>query len=586
MKKHIYLILILFIGLSPILYSQQLDPLSFRSQALGGIIKDDLDLIYDPIELRFVDSLRLYTNLSNLTSYSERVFNNIADDQFLLGVSRQNPIYDKHWIAALFRFTKDRYSPMNQTEITDYYVGSDNLYYRKISTSHKDFTEDLEDAYSFILNNSLLLNDYTVGARFGYGSWSYDTKRTNNNYGSALGVGTYGFVMPSNYNYRSFNYSRDLFWIDSNYTREKTTVTGDFKFTDETPSFHAIASVMKPMWKYEFRGELGFFTIDNSFNRVDNYSGKYQRFNPNYAGYKYDYSEQWNYDQTEEMTGSGFGIGLSVRRTFNEQSQRKNDGYVSVGARMVFESYDFTDEQNKMFSNQETFFDGYGPMWDRQRKKWHNEIISDNGTGDANTFIFDTRFNIPLVDGVHFGLGGSYSIRSDERNTNYVRSIEYGEDFSVTDGLLNRADFKIDSTGKLTANRTYNREFEVFSIPVGIEYRFTENKKWALRFGTIFIYHNFTGDDVSQVTDSQPLTEKITYGDGTTEVTVNNNYYTSTSYHYSSGSSWKTFTYGLGYNATDNLQIDVLGFFDLPSGTSFLDVAFFQNLRLSFVMKF
>ena len=29
-------------------------PISFRSNALGGIINDDLDLIYDPIELRFV----------------------------------------------------------------------------------------------------------------------------------------------------------------------------------------------------------------------------------------------------------------------------------------------------------------------------------------------------------------------------------------------------------------------------------------------------------------------------------------------------------------------------------------------------
>ncbi|MDI6766014.1 MAG: hypothetical protein QME52_04235 [Bacteroidota bacterium] len=586
MKKYIYLILILFVGLSPILYSQYPDPLSFRSQALGGIIKDDLDLIYDPIELRFVDSLRLYTNLSNLTNYSERVFDNYADDEFLLGVSRQNPLYDKHWISALFRFTKERYSPEEQSEATNYYVGSDNLYHTRISTSQKYFTENLEDAYSFILNNSFLLNDITVGTRFGYGSWSYDDKTTNNNYGSSLGVGTYGFVRPSNYNYRSFNYSRDVFWLDSNYSYEKTTVTGDFNSTYENPSFHAVASVMKPMWNYEFRGELGLISIDNSFNRVDNYSGSYQRFNPNYANYKYDYSEQWNYDQTGEMTGSGFGIGLSIRRTFNKQSERKNDGYVSVGARMLFESYDYTDQQNRMFSSDETFYDGYGPMWDRQRKKWHNETMSDNGTGDANTFIFDTRFNIPLVDGVHFGLGGSYLIRSDERNTKYIGSIEYGEDFSVTDGLSNRADFVIDSTGRATADRTYKSAYEQFSIPVGIEYRFTENKKWALRFGTIFVYYNTTTDDIKQMTDSQPLIEKTTYGDGSTEVKAHNNYYTSTSSHYSSGSSWKIFTYGLGFDATDNLQIDVLGFFDLPGGTSFLDVDFFQNLRLSFVMKF
>ena len=58
------------------------EPISFRSNALGGVINDDLDLIYDPIELQFVDSLRLYTNLSNLTSGNEKLFDNISDDEF------------------------------------------------------------------------------------------------------------------------------------------------------------------------------------------------------------------------------------------------------------------------------------------------------------------------------------------------------------------------------------------------------------------------------------------------------------------------------------------------------------------------
>ena len=137
-------------------------PISFRSNALGGIIDDDLDLIYDPIELRFVGrtdtlsgngiydigevysdlgnnvwdvgelyeekngnmwydigepfedlgngiydegepfedlpiihkggSTRLYTNLSNLTSSQEQLFANSSDNEFLIGISSQNPL--------------------------------------------------------------------------------------------------------------------------------------------------------------------------------------------------------------------------------------------------------------------------------------------------------------------------------------------------------------------------------------------------------------------------------------------------------------------------------------------------------------
>ena len=52
MKKFVFLIFaILFLCIC----AQAQEPISFRSQALGGIVYDDLDLIYDPIQLRFVD---------------------------------------------------------------------------------------------------------------------------------------------------------------------------------------------------------------------------------------------------------------------------------------------------------------------------------------------------------------------------------------------------------------------------------------------------------------------------------------------------------------------------------------------------
>jgi len=67
------------------------DVFSFRNIATGGTIDDNLDLVYDPIELRFVNGMHFYTNLSNLTSTREKLFNNVADNEFLIGVSMQNP---------------------------------------------------------------------------------------------------------------------------------------------------------------------------------------------------------------------------------------------------------------------------------------------------------------------------------------------------------------------------------------------------------------------------------------------------------------------------------------------------------------
>lgn len=80
MKKTIFIISLLVFGTYYKTNAQE--PISFRSNALGGIVDDDLDLVYDPIELQFVDGIRLYTNLSNLTSNKEQLFENVSDDEF------------------------------------------------------------------------------------------------------------------------------------------------------------------------------------------------------------------------------------------------------------------------------------------------------------------------------------------------------------------------------------------------------------------------------------------------------------------------------------------------------------------------
>ena len=61
------------------------EPVSFRNIALGTIIDDDLDLVKDPIELKFVEGSRLYTNLSNLVNSHEEI---LANNSFNTCLSR------------------------------------------------------------------------------------------------------------------------------------------------------------------------------------------------------------------------------------------------------------------------------------------------------------------------------------------------------------------------------------------------------------------------------------------------------------------------------------------------------------------
>ena len=63
MKKPILFGSIFMLGFSMIVNAQE--PISVRSQSLGNVIEDDWDLIYDPIELRFIDGTYFFTSLAD-----------------------------------------------------------------------------------------------------------------------------------------------------------------------------------------------------------------------------------------------------------------------------------------------------------------------------------------------------------------------------------------------------------------------------------------------------------------------------------------------------------------------------------------
>jgi hypothetical protein len=579
-------------------YSIAQEPLSFRNKALGGIVNDDLDLIYDPIELRFVDSLRLYTNLSNLTSGQEQLFNNYSDNEFLIGASKPNPFYNKHWLAALLRFQKSKYpnplwidSDLNgspdifgdgelQSEYTEYLdLGTDGLYDLKRAISQQESYVDKNSSYSFILNNSLLLRDFTMGLKLAFGNRGFERDNSSN----SLGTGRSMFYGSDPFT-PSFNLRVDEFYLDSNYSRLKWSESGDFDTENDNPFFKVMASVMGPVQGLELRGDLLLYTINNSTETDDKYLGGYEYFNPNIANYSRKYSENDMYENKNSIEGTGFGFGLSVRRTFDKQSQRKNDGFYFAGVSAAFESFDYKNASAHTFLNSEKVFDGFGGLLDFEQTIKNDLSTKNNGDGTRSIFTFNGRINVPLVDGIHFGIGGFYTIFSTKVETKYIEDSKRVDNYSRTDNIQNALDYVTTITSNQKADRTMKQLNTYLIVPVGIEYRFTESKSWAIRFGSVFQYGEDVWDDAKQITDSKPTTTRTERGDGSLTVTTSNNRFASTSEHRTDANSRTLFTHGLGWNPTENLQVDVYGFFEMNNKVSLLE--YFKNLRLSFAMKF
>jgi hypothetical protein len=599
MKKELTLVFLFFLVLAINLSAQE--PQSFRSKALGGIINDDLDLVYDPINLRFVDTLHLYTNLSNLTSGYEKVFHNyvLSDNELLLGASRQNPFYKGHWISALFKFKKtkapqqvsvsrdltgdpDVYADGDlETEFTEYYDALfpfNGLYDLKRIISQKESYNVLESGHSFILNNSFLISDFTIGLQLVMGTSSKEW----NNSSSDLGHRSFPFI-GMNYYDPSFTRTVEEFYLDSNYTYAKWSENGEFNTTFESPIFRTILSAMKPFKDYELRGDILYYPIDIKNTTTDSYNASSQYFQPSITNYSKQYSETDRSDYKYNREGSGFGFGVSARRTFNKQLYRKNDGFVSLGAEIRFESFDHSSQRSETFNSYENINDD--SLFETDFEETINEKYetTENGPGSANIYFLNAKFNIPLVHGVHFGIGASYLMNFTEINTDFSESLNNSDLYARLD-TFQTLNYSETQTFSQNADKKKEIDYSLLTIPVGIEYCFTEDLDWAIRFGAVFQYITNSYKEAIEIKDSKPFTTRRIEGDGTDITYYDPNRYLSTSRNSSSAESLTYFTYGLGWTPTQNLQVDLLGFFDVQNNVTLLE--YFKNLRLSFVMKF
>ena len=597
MKKTILLATIFILGLSTVANAQE--PISFRSNALGGIVNDDLDLVYDPIELQFVDGIRLYTNLSNLTSSQEQLFDNISDDEFLFGVSSQNPLLKFLWHSALVRFQNsetsnsveidsdlDGYTDIygNGTLIDEYtaYMDSDydGLFDLKQIFSQEKSNFTIDDSYSFILNNSFKLQILTMGVKLSM----YNATSTGNTAPTSLGTGN-NVLSGVGSDDPTFSRSVTTHLFEDGYDDLIWSETGNFNSETKVSNTNMDVSAMVNLWDFEMRADVAFYLKQTLSDVDDGYSGQYEYFEPEITDYNNDYSETDSYILKTDENGGGVVLGGSARYTFDKQDERKNDGFWKVGVSADFGSYDYIGSTSSQFSSTEAYFDGLNTNnTDFVKTNSEHSSTTDNGTKKTSAFTINGRLYIPLDENVQFGIGAFLNKSTKNRETNYTESLNDVLDYDYTDTDYNENDYLTTETSQLSADRNIEILRTIFACPAGLEYRTGKENKWSLRFGSIFNMTNQTINDAKQITGSEPHVTETEYGDGDIAIDFDDNIYESTSEHTRTTSSSTVFTYGLGYNPMENLQIDVLGFLDYEA--SILDAEFYKYLRISLTMEF
>jgi hypothetical protein len=592
MKKLINIVA-LVISLSASLFAQE--SLSFRSKASGNIISDDLDLVYDPIELRYVNGYRLYSNLSNLNA-SEQVFSNLSNNNYLFGISGKNPIMDSLWTSVLISFrnsiTADAVSidsDLNgSTDISGYgtlidiyssFVDSNNdqiFDYRRESKQSKT-GETKNKNYSIIFNNALQVGDMALGFRLEANGYE-----TNNN-DASYGLGNTPFL-GSLYNSSTYSLASVTTLLNQNFVTEAWNETGDFNYNYKSNNQLFELSAMKPVGELELRANLLYQHENYLSERLSYFKGDLARYNVDNTDYENVFYQNQTIESKTQDKGNIFGLGAGIRKTFKTAAERKNEGFWALDGEIAFGRFNYESTYLAMNQFNEYFYDGADTLLtDYEKNLDYNYNYGEEGTDNRIQYKLSGKVNVPFSERIYFGLGANLQYTSSKRESNYnlvLRDQTVYDEFDA----LGTNDYSELDTDSESSDRNYNIQVTTYTLPIGLEYKFDKNLKWALRVGAYFYYQKYTTDRALQITNALPYVSTESNLSGSS-VNIDNNSYHSYSMQETNAISRTVYTYGLGFNPSENLQIDLISFFGADNN-ALIDASFYRNLMVSFVLKF
>ncbi len=610
MKSLYTALLLLLISGSTLIFAQTYSPantdapLSFRNRALAGTIPDNLDLVFDPIELRFVEGTHIFTNLSNLTSGDEQVLQNQSDNEYLIGVASQSRLFPNLWGSLLVRFRNNRASaPIaidsdldgfddifeegsvqnNHTELLD--VDSDGLFdiRQTIFQERRNFPSTR--MFMLVNNYSYLSGRWTLGLRLAYGRDGDKSTTADGIYGSGTGplLGVEKGAASSGFDFRVVNLPTNLpNFLQSEFGNFLTENKGRFTLISGSAMSRLRIGNLRNV---EFRLDAGYRQEKQTRSIFDTYDGSFANFNSEINGFQDNFQETQTDISSITNLADGFHSGFSLKQVFNAGDERRYDGFWKFGVdyTRMWLDYDF-DNAGSVIRNQ-SVFDGS----DTLRTDINSAINASQSTVAANSGTFDriafsAQVNAPLDERLTFGIGATYRYSKVDRDGDQEFLVAQNNSFEVIDATRgNDFDQVVNETA--SGALTFSSEEHRIILPVGIEYSLTKSQKWRLRFGALFDFVKRVENDRFEVTDAQPRVVTTQFSDNTTDVRLIDNTTVSTSRQDKTNASSTDFLYGLGYSPLTNLQIDILGFLGTDENTEILSTEFLRQLRLSFTLR-
>lgn len=580
---------------------------SFRSSATGGVFRDDFDNDTDPIFLLDNTNWRLYTNLSNLTTNREEIFGDLTDDIYLLGISGdfRNLCrflkFKEDWrmrSAFLFELSNARrpgnvsldldidglmdiwgegYLSGQMVKMSD--VDGDNIYDTKFTSDMRADRTEIFKSRDWLFNQGLDNGTLKLGLKvvhYGFGDNYFETNTSR----GAFQFAPVAFGDPS--------FTKDVRW-DSLSTGEafrKIVEKGEFSTIEKTPTTSfVLAGERKLTDKLDVRLDLGFDKVTKEHTVNDFYTYSWDESSGDTI---IDRWSEWEKIKVDDPRGGNL-VSLSNLETYHWNG----DVYTEIGLGIRFGTLDVNLSDKDDYSYSKEGMTIAGNVYESTRT--YSCQTTDKGDNKVSNLIFRTRTEAKLGERLRLGMAMFLDYSPNEVTSTRdfsereVRAYDDGDE--VPDDV---DDYTRTITGSYKADVTIEDKQTVVTLPVGLEYGIDRDNRWVLRVGAV---HRI---DKRVLTTEELVKEKIArktetvYGDGTVITTIDDLSYLSSKESRETLNQTTAFMYGLGWRATKNLQVDLLGFWgtgvDPNAGAgdneSIFDSNFYRSLKLSLTLKF
>ena len=603
MKKTIIIIIVCF-AISSAFADE---PQSMRDVASDGVFRGVWEDVYDPINLGNINNFYFFTNLSDFNLEYNDMYGEIGEnsetkffEELPFGVAFTNPFQEnlKHSLFIRLRNNK-----------TPEYLGNDNMGdYEEYVTTYEDITgDDIYDIktithsheqgyyendklFDFIWNNNYQINDLNFG--FIFSSFASREELDNLQYWYGLGTNNFGNVING---FEWGDHQEDMY--KEFYELEEE----DYYFRySEKGNFSTIIKDNQKKFQFSIEKNNNFLVNDSSL-RFDLGMNMHQNLSR-------DTNDKYNGSYEEIVLADTLVNSGNITETYKRKIERNEaDLYFSTILKKDLES---------SFEGENGFYEtglNVGYILGDKEDSWQNNYISEEKidslnsveytfieitdnlsyteeNGDVSGIHFGSHFlvNLTLNDYSIFGFGGYYNYSNICGNYDYVSEILNIESYQIGSEIDTETEYTQTETEYLSADKQTIIKSSNFRIPIALELKIPENhtsqndgfglRNFVFRLGTTFFLNCTETENTYDVIEKNPNLIITEYGDET--VTENHdaeNELNSNKEIIKRVESSKRFSAGIGYKHSDNLSIDLGGYYNYGTENYFVGISFTVN---------